>query len=205
MPTLRLKPGHVQPVWAGHPWVYAQAVDRVEGGAIAGDEVAVVDPRGNTLGRGFYSPGSAIPVRILVRDTTTPIDAAFFRQRMARAFALRTSLGLASQPSAGFRLINAEGDGLPGVVVDRYADVVAIQIGTIGMKQREALLYEALSSVAAPRAIIDRTSMQSAKMEGFEPSSGVVRGQDIQELAFTERDLRFRIPLNVGQKTGFYF
>ena len=80
--TVRLKPGHVQPVWVGHPWVYAQAVERVEGGATAGDEVSVVDPRGNFLGRGFYSPGSAIPVRILVRDQKTRLDAAFFRARI---------------------------------------------------------------------------------------------------------------------------
>src|SRR5204863_975974 len=78
MPTVRVKAGHVQPVWAGHPWVYAQAIDRIEGGATAGDEVRVVDPRGNTLGRGFYSPASAIPVRILVRDDTTKLDGHFF-------------------------------------------------------------------------------------------------------------------------------
>src|ERR1700683_4684362 len=83
--TVRLKPGHVQPVWIGHPWIYAQAVDRVEGGATAGDEVSVVDPRGNLLGRGLYSPGSAIPVRILVRDDTTHLDSGFFRAHIDRA------------------------------------------------------------------------------------------------------------------------
>ena len=75
MATVRLKPGHVQPVWAGHPWVYAQAIDRVEGGATRGDEVTVVDPRGNFLGRGFYSPGSAIPVRILVTACGSALHA----------------------------------------------------------------------------------------------------------------------------------
>src|SRR6516165_7338595 len=96
MPTVRLKPGHVQPVWAGHPWVYAQAIDRVEGGATEGDEVAVTDPRGDLLGRGFYSPKSAIPVRLLVRDATTPIDGAFFRSRISRAIASRAALALPS-------------------------------------------------------------------------------------------------------------
>src|ERR1700730_12130507 len=84
-PVVRLKPGHVQPIWAGHPWVYAQAIERVEGGATAGDEVSVVDPRGNLLGRGFYSPGSAIPVRLLVRDAKTRLDASLFRPRIDRA------------------------------------------------------------------------------------------------------------------------
>jgi 23S rRNA (cytosine1962-C5)-methyltransferase len=204
--TVRLKPGHVQPVWLGHPWVYAQAVDRVEGGATAGDEVSVVDPRGNLLGRGFFSPGSAIPVRLLTRDAETRLDAAFFRGRIEKAVALRASLGLPSEHTDGFRLIHAEGDGLPGLVVDRYGDALAVQLGTIGMKQREALVYEALQGTVAPRAIVDRTSAQTAKIERFEPASGVVRGDDrLRTLELVERGLRFRIPLELGQKTGFYF
>src|SRR5580704_14104724 len=163
MPIVRLKPGHVQPIWAGHPWVYAQAVDRVEGGAIAGDEVSVVDPRGNLLGRGFYSPGSAIPVRLLVRDEKTRLDAAFFRARVAAAVALRSTLGLPGEDTNGYRLVHAEGDGLPGLVVDRYGDALAVQIGTLGMKRHESLVHEALWTVVAPRAIVDRTSPQTAK------------------------------------------
>jgi 23S rRNA (cytosine1962-C5)-methyltransferase len=205
MPSVRLKAGHVQPVWAGHPWVYAQAVDRVEGGATAGDEVSVIDPRGNLLGRGFYTPGSAIPVRILVRDAKTRLDAGFFRERVERAVALRAALGLPSEQTNGLRLIHAEGDGLPGLIVDRYGDALAVQLGTIGMKQREALVHEALSAVIAPRTILDRTSAQMAKMEGFEPSAGVVRGEEARALEFAERGLKFRIPLELGQKTGFYF
>jgi 23S rRNA (cytosine1962-C5)-methyltransferase len=195
----------VQPVWAGHPWVYAQAVDRVEGGATAGDEVSVVDPRGNLLGRGFYTPGSAIPVRLLVRDAKTHLDAGFFRARVEQAVGLRASLGLPSEQTSGLRLIHAEGDGLPGLIVDRYGDTLAVQLGTIGMKHREALVHEALSAVIAPRTILDRTSVQMAKMEGFEPSAGVVRGEETRALEFVERGLRFRIPLELGQKTGFYF
>jgi len=195
----------VQPVWAGHPWVYAQAVERVEGGATAGDEVSVVDPRGNLLGRGFYSPGSAIPVRLLVRDTETRIDASFFRARIERAAALRASLGLPDEQTTGFRLVHAEGDGLPGLVVDRFGDVLAVQLGTVGMKQREAWVYEALGAVVAPRAVVDRTSAHAAKLEGFDAGSGVVRGEPIRAFEAVERGLRFRIPLELGQKTGFYF
>src|SRR5579859_5138445 len=204
MPIVRLKPGHVQPVWAGHPWVYAQAIDAVDRGTTAGDEVSVIDPRGNLLGRGFYSPGSAIPVRLLVRDAKTQIDAAFFRERFERARALRASLGLPSEETTGLRFVHAEGDGVPGLVVDRYGDVLAVQFGTIGMKRREALVVEALRAAASPRAIVDRTSPQTAKAEGFEPRSGVVDGEPIRHLDFTERGLRFRIPLELGQKTGFY-
>jgi 23S rRNA (cytosine1962-C5)-methyltransferase len=205
MPIVRLKPGHVQPVWMGHPWVYAQAIDRVEGGATAGDEVSVVDPRGNLLGRGFYSPGSAIPVRLLVRDEKTRLDASFFHARMKRAVELRASLGLPSEHTSGFRLVHAEGDGLPGLVVDRLGDVLAVQLGTIGMKQREALVHEALVTLLHPRAIVDRTSAQTAKTEGFVPGTGVVRGEAVRALDLVERGLKFHLPLELGQKTGFYF
>ena len=220
MPTVRLKPGHVQPVWAGHPWVYAQAIDAIEQGTTAGDEVSVIDPRGNLLGRGFFSPGSAIPVRLLVRDATTQIDAEFFRKRFEAAQALRASLGLPSGQSesgvergvetgvdstTGFRLVHAEGDGVPGLVVDRFGDVLAVQFGTIGMKRREAMLLEALASSFHARSIVDRTSHQTAKLEGFEPASGVVSGEPVTALELVERGLRFRIPLELGQKTGFYF
>jgi len=189
----------------GHPWVYAQAVDRVEGGATAGDEVSVVDPRGNLLGRGLYSPGSAIPVRLLVRDDSTRLDAAFFRARVQHAVALRASLGMPSAHTTGFRLIHAEGDGLPGLVVDRYGDAIAVQFGTIGMKLREAEVLDALWEVAAPKTIIDRTSAQTAKIEKFTPGSGIVRGDAIEALQMRERDLVFQLPLEIGQKTGFYF
>ena len=203
--TIHLKPGHVQPIWAGHPWVYSQAIDRVEGGVTAGDEVRVVDPHGNLLGRGFYSPRSAIPVRLLVRDAKTHLDAAFFRARIERAIALRRLLGLPSDQTTGFRLVHSEGDGLPGLIVDRYGDVLVIQIATVGMKQREALVHEALLTLLLPRALVDRTSEQAAKTEGFEPASGVVWGDAVRHLEFVERGLKFEVPLELGQKTGFYF
>jgi len=205
MRTVRLKAGHVQPVWAGHPWVYAQAIDFIEGGATAGDEVTVVDPKQNVLGRGFYSPGSAIPVRLLVRDSTTPLDGAFFRKQLDRAIALRELLGLPSHETTGHRLIHAEGDGLPGLVVDRFDDILSVQFSTFGMKAREGLIFEALGERLAPKAIVDRTANGPAASEGFLPSRGVVRGEEVTALEFKERGLAFRVPLDVGQKTGFYF
>jgi 23S rRNA (cytosine1962-C5)-methyltransferase len=205
VPTIHLKPGHVQPVWAGHPWVYAQAVDRVEGGATAGDEVRVVDPRGNLLGRGFYSPKSAIVVRILSRDDKTRFDGRFFHERVGRADAWRKQCELPSPETSGYRLVHAEGDDLPGLVVDRFGDAICVQFTTFGMKLRESLLLQALLDVVKPKTVIDRTSAGAAKMEGFEPGKGVILGDDTKELVFLERRLRWAIPLELGQKTGFYF
>jgi 23S rRNA (cytosine1962-C5)-methyltransferase len=206
MRSVRLKAGHVQPVWAGHPWIYAQALEWVEGGAAAGDEVTVLDPHGTLLGRGFYSPGSAIPVRLLVRDAVTQLDLAFFRSKLERAVELRRSLGLPSVETTGYRLVHAEGDGLPGLIVDRLGDVLCVQFLTIGMKAREGLVLEALREVVSPRAILDRTPASTARLEGFAPASGVVRGDTgVEALTFRERGLDYRIGLDVGQKTGFYF
>ena len=206
-PVVRLKAGHVQPVWAGHPWVYAQAVERIDGRPGPGDEVSVVDPRGNLLGRGFYSPGSAIPVRLLARDEQTRLDGSFLRDRIERAMALRSSLGLPGEETNGYRLVHAEGDGLPGLIVDHYGDVLVVQMGTIGIKRRELLVHEALWELLRPRAIVDRTSAQAAKTEGFETGpGGVVRGDPaLKALEFRERGLHFRVPIDLGQKTGFYF
>lgn len=205
MPTLTLKPGHVQPVWAGHPWVYAQAIHRIEGGAVAGDEVDVVDPRGNFIGRGFYSPGSAIPVRIVARDRTTPLDVSFFRRRIERAVERRRLFGLPSRETNALRMINADGDDLPGFVADVFNDVAVIQLGTIGMKRREASLFEALHDVLAPRAIVDRTSASTARTEKFPPSETVVLGDtSVTALSFQERGLSYELPLSLAQKTGFY-
>jgi len=205
MAAVIIKVGHVQPVWAGHPWVFAQAIERIEGGAAAGDEILVRDARGNTLGRGLYSPGSAIPVRLFTRDANTPIDGALFASRIERAIARRTALGLPSAATNAVRLVHAEGDDLPGLVVDQLGDVVAVQMGTIGLKRREGVILDLLSKLLKPRAIIDRTPLTHAKTEGFTPSQGVVRGDDtIDAFEFMERGLKFRIPFSLGHKTGFY-
>jgi 23S rRNA (cytosine1962-C5)-methyltransferase len=205
MRTVRLKAGHVRPVWAGHPWIYAQAIEWIEGGTASGDEVSVVDPRDNFLGRGLYSPGSAIPVRLLVRDGKTHIDGAFFRAQIVRAVSCRRAVGLPNADTDGYRLIHAEGDGLPGLIVDRMGDVLVVQLLTVGMKLREGLIFEALHEILAPRAILDRTPPATARAERFTPASGIVRGEEVTELAFKERSLAYRIPLELGQKTGFYF
>lgn len=205
MATVTLKAGHVQPVWAGHPWVYAQAVARISGGATAGDEVEVVDERGNVLGRGLYSPKSAIVVRLYARGRDQKIDAAFLSGRIEASVRRREALGLPSEATTAFRLIHAEGDDLPGLIVDRYGDVLVVQFGTIGLKRREALILDTLERLCKPRAILDRSSERAAKTEGFVAARGVVRGDaSLEALSFVERGLSYRVPLELGQKTGFY-
>lgn len=196
-------------MWSGHPWVFAQAIAHVQGGALPGDEVRVLDPHGGFLGRGLYTPRSAIPVRIVTRDDI-PIDGALIRQRIERAVVARRDVGLPHRThgheTTGYRLVHAEGDGLPGLVVDVLGDVVVVQFATIGMKRREGIVLDALNHCLSPRAVLDRTSTNAAKLEGFEPAAGIVRGDaTLTELTFFERGLSYAIPTSLGQKTGFYF
>ncbi|MBX3125895.1 MAG: class I SAM-dependent rRNA methyltransferase [Polyangiaceae bacterium] len=205
MSKVTLKSGHVQPVWAGHPWIYAQAVARVSGGASPGDEVDVLDERDNFMGRGLYSPGSAIPVRLYTRERDVHLDGAFFAARVQHAIARRARLGLPSDETNAYRVVHAEGDDLPGLVVDRYGESVAVQFGTVGMKRREGMLLDALEHALGPKSIIDRTTTTAAEREGFTPAAGVVRGAaELTELALRELGVDYRIPLELTQKTGFY-
>ena len=204
MGAVILKAGHVQPVWAGHPWVFAQAVERIEGGVLAGDEVEVRDPRGQLLGRGLYSPGSAIPVRLYTRGGDRVIDEKLIADRIDSALARRQKLGLPNEGTDAYRVVNAEGDDLPGLIVDRLGDAFSLQLGTIGLMRRVAAVLNVLERLGA-RAIVDRTAERSAKSEGFAPSSGIVRGDtSFSAFEFRERGMKFRIPLELGQKTGFY-
>lgn len=207
MSRVVLKAGHVRPVFSGHPWIFQQAIAEVQGGARAGDQVDVVDPQGKLLGSGLYSPASAIAVRLFTRSDR-PIDGELFRQRIAEARARRTRAGLPSfepgRETTGYRLVHGEGDQLPGLIVDVFDDVLVVQLNTIGIKRREGAVLDALSATLAPRAIIDRTSASVKRLEGFDPGSGVIRG-DATSLVFRERGFAYDIGLELAQKTGFYF
>lgn len=216
LPTVTLKPGHVQPVWAGHPWVYAQAIAKVDPGAEGGDEVLVIDPVGKVIGRGLYSPSSAIAVRLFAFDAQVPIDEQLLRNKVQRAVLMRRAAGLPDdtpeRQTNGYRLVHGEGDGLPGLIVDVYDDVLAVQFGSIGLKRRQEAVLDALEAMVEPRAIVDRTPGQIARAEGFgldtvgANDGPVVRGdKSVTALTFMERGLRYELPLELSQKTGYYF
>jgi len=185
-------------------------VASVDDSATAGDEVCVVDPRGNTLGRGLYSPSSAIAVRIFTQRDDEAIDAELFSRRIERAYRRRLADGLPSrepgQQTNAYRLIYGEGDGLPGLMVDVFDDVFVVQFASAGLQQRQAAILDALWALFEPRAIVDRTPPGVARAEGFTPNGGVLRGEKaVQFLRFRERGLRYELPLSLGQKTGYYF
>lgn len=205
MGRITLRSGRVQPVWAGHPWVFAQAIERLDGAPAPGDAVDVRDPKGNFLGRGFWSPDSAIPVRIITTDESEALDEAALIRRIERAAARRRAVGLPAEGTDGFRLVHAEGDALPGLIADVYADVVVAQILTVGMKRREDVVFGALARVAGARTVIEVPGGKAQLREGLNVEPRVVRGPDRERLEFVERGLRYSIDLELSQKTGFYF
>ena len=205
MATVHLARGRVQPVWAGHPWVFAQAIDHVEGAPAAGDVVDVVDHEGRHHGRGYWSPRSAIPVRIATRDRNDPLDGASIGRKVEGARALRRRFGLPSVETTGYRLVHAEGDGLPGLIVDVLGDTAVVQLLTIGMKRREDDVFAHVARVAEVETVIEVGHEKTATIEGFVAETRVVRGPERASIELLERGLSFEVSGNITQKTGFYF
>lgn len=209
MSQVILKSGHVQPVWAGHPWVFPQGIAKVRGKPEHGDEVEVHDAKGQPMGRGLFSENSPIAVRIFSANPEEHLSRSLIVDRLRVAQAKRAAAGLPQQDGVrtnGYRLFHGEGDGLPGLIVDRFDDVLVMQIGTCGMAMRRDAILDALEEVMAPRAILEKTTERAATQEKFELRNGLARGQEVTELVVAELGVEYRLPLaELTQKTGFYF
>src|SRR5581483_11200203 len=203
MAKLILKRGRANPLWHGHPWVYSGAILREEGGYEPGDSVEVSDFEGRPIGRGLANPRSQIRVRMMTwRDE--PIDAALIAARVREARALRERLGFPSEATTAYRLINSEGDGLPGLTVDVYGDVHAVQFSALGLKRREDEVYDALAQLQ-PRAIVEVSAGGFAQVEGFASATRVVRGpDDLASVRCRENGIELEVEPLKGQKTGMF-
>ncbi len=200
-----LKKGHVKPVWLGHPWVFAQSVDKTDS-QVGKDFVATVyDPRGNYVGWGFVSPNSSIRVRIASRyDPPTSLEEYFYGS-IKKAFNFRkNNLNLPSVHTNVYRLVNSEGDGLPGLIVDIYDKVAVIQIDTLPIFTHRDVLARVVRDVVGVDTVffLDKRPPNEGERvyEGFE----LAYGEKVDELIFKEHDLSYTVPLDVAQKSGFY-
>lgn len=206
MAQVILKAGRVRPVWAGHPWVFPQGIAETRGQLSSGCEVEVMDGQGNSLGRGLYAEGSAIAVRLYTRQSGRRLDRDLFVERIRAALELRALHGLGPETATtGYRLLHGEGDGLPGLVVDRFGDTLVVQFGTPGLVQRCETVVAALVEVLQPRCILDRTTDATQRREGFVAPGGCLHGEAPDSLVARERGLLLTIPLSLQQKTGYYF
>ncbi len=197
---IRLKIGRDKAVRQGHPWIFSGAVDREEGDAHA-PLVRVESAEGKDLGVGFYSPRSQIRVRLLGR--LEGIDRGFFAARLAEAAALRRRV--VAPETTGYRLLNAEGDGVPGWTLDRYGDVVVSQITSAGLELLRGEAYAALGELLGEDvAILQMNRLPARREEGLGREDEAVAGDLPSSAAFLESGLRFTAHLEAGQKTGFY-
>jgi 23S rRNA (cytosine1962-C5)-methyltransferase len=184
----------------GHLWVYATEVARLEGVAMPGDLVEVRDPGGNSIGWGFYSPSSKIVVRLLTRRARA-IDPAFFKERLQQAIGHRERI-LPGRPAR--RLVNSEGDLLPGLTVDQYGDVLVVQTTTTGMDRLLPMWTELLLETCRPRTIIERNDVPVRSFEGLPARTGVLHGPPVQALRLRIGSLDFPCDPNDAHKTGVY-
>src|SRR5262245_12333112 len=200
LPTVLLKAGEADRVVAGHPWIYQGSILRVTASVADGDLVQVKDHRQRFLGIGFYNAKSKIHVRVMGKERV-PIDQAFFENRIREALAVRQK----HLPNASsFRIVNAEGDFLSGLIVDKYEDVLVTQISALGMDQRKELILGALQKIFAPRAIVERSDVASRQFEGLPESTGVRVGSLEGEIDVRLNGIHFSANLLGGHKTGLY-
>ena len=200
LPTIILRAGEADRIVAGHPWVYKNSILRLTHPAVDGELVQVKDHRQRLLGSGLYNSKSRIHVRMLSPDRVD-VDGSFFKERIAAALAVRKK----RLPDAtSFRVVNAESDFLSGLIIDKYEDVLVLQISSLAMDQRRGLIVEAVQQLFSPRAIVERSDVASRRFEGLAEANGIVSGQLPGPVTVNLNGLKFETDLLTGHKTGLY-
>lgn len=199
-PKLVLKPHQDRRIRGGHPWVFSNEIQRIDGDVPDGAVVDVCDHRGAYLGRGYWNRRSLIAARLLTRGRDA-IDAAFFVKRFERALRYRQGV----LPDAGaVRLVYGEADQLPGLVVDRYGDVLAVQILTLGMEVRADEIREALQTVFAPRGAWRLADAPLRRLEGLPLERAPWWGETPERVEVEIEGFRVEVNIATGQKTGLF-
>lgn len=198
-PAVILHSGKDKAVRNRHHWIFSGAVRRYPEFE-NGDVLPVRDAQGRFLGFGYFNRRSSIVGRMLTFDETPP--AAALEEAVRRAMSLRTrTLG---ESTDACRLINAEGDGIPGLIVDRYGAVLVLQVSTLGLERLKPAVLDILERVVGAETILEKSNLPSRKEEGLAPFEGLLRGPAANEVIIRENGLRFRVDLAASQKTGFY-
>jgi 23S rRNA (cytosine1962-C5)-methyltransferase len=197
--VVTLKKNEDRRITNGHLWAFSNEILNISGEPLAGDIVELRNHAGTLLGIGFYNPGSLIAVRLLSRQEEE-IDFQFFHRRIESALHLRTTL---YSPSGTFRLLHGESDFLPGLIVDKYNNQLAVQTLSFGMDKRLTLICDVLESIFHPQAIVERNDAPVRSLEGLEQRKGILRGSVSPE-RIVEHGVHYTIDLLEGQKTGFF-
>jgi 23S rRNA (cytosine1962-C5)-methyltransferase len=198
--TVLLKPGEADRIVAGHPWIYHTEILRVTAPIADGELVQVKDHRQRLIGTGFFNSKSKINVRVLSPERVE-VNEKFFEERIRAALAVRQK----HLPGASsFRVVNAESDFLSGLIVDKYENVLVVQISSLGMDQRKAQIVAALKKIFSPRAILERGDMATRKFEGLNEAEGILTGEFSGPISVNLNGLKFETDLIGGHKTGMY-
>ena len=202
-PTLSLLPGRHKRLVSGHPWIFSNevAMDAAAKSLPPGSLVTVAAADGRKLGTAFFNPHSLIAGRTLSTDPDAAIDTRFFEARLRSALALRESL----YDRPFYRAVHSEADNLPGLIVDRFGDVLSVQINTAGMERCLGMLMEAFDAVFAPRAVVLRNDSGVRVLEGLEKYVRVAKGEILPPIEIEEGGAHFFIDPLAGQKTGWFF
>lgn len=197
-----LKPKKDIPVLAGHPWVFSEAISESPE-AVEGELVAVKSADGKDLGLASWNPRTSIRLRFLSRDSSVQVDQAFFASRFQTLDAWKRQR--LPKDTNGYRLVHAEADGLPGLIIDRYADVYVFQLHTAGMDRFRQEIISALKQVFSPSAIVERSDVDVRRLEGLKDQPVAVHeGKVDAPIAFLETGISFEADVLKGQKTGFF-
>jgi 23S rRNA (cytosine1962-C5)-methyltransferase len=200
LPTVLLKPGEADRIVAGHPWIYHTEILRLTAPVADGALVQVKDHRQRFLGTGFFNSKSKINVRVLSPERVE-VNEKFFEERIRAALAVRQK----HLPDAtSFRVVNAESDFLSGLIVDKYEDVLVVQISSLGMDQRKAQIVAVLQKIFSPRAILERSDVATRKFEGLAEANEVLAGTLEGPVSVNLNGLKFETDLVGGHKTGLY-
>ncbi len=202
-PAIFLRVGREKSLLRRHPWIFSGAVERVDGAPVSGDTLVVRNAHGEFLAWAAYNASSQITARVWSWGEADVINAEFFRSRITNVLAARDGLNLARN-SNGMRLIHAESDGLPGLIVDQYGDMLVMQIGSAGAERWRDTIADILQELCNPVCIYERSDSDSRALEGLELRNGVLRGTLPDNVEVIENGLRFLVDVAAGQKTGFY-
>jgi 23S rRNA (cytosine1962-C5)-methyltransferase len=204
MSAVVLKKGREKSLKRRHPWIFSGAIEKVAGKPAPGETVDVRDASEKILARAAFSPSSQIRARVWTFDPGEEVGAGFFRGRIERALALREALPARRHTNA-LRLVHAESDGLPGLIVDRYADVLVAQFLAAGVERWRDPILDFLSELTACEAIFERSDAEVRKLEDLPPRVGFARGnRSASRCPIVEYGLNFRVDVEQGQKTGFF-
>lgn len=200
MKKVILKPGKEKSLLQRHPWIFSGAIDSLPS-IEEGEILPVHSAAGSFLALAYFHPSNSLAGRVL--SFQQEAIAQLLLKRIEEAFILRQSLFDFTQTNA-YRLINAEGDGLPGLIVDCYGDLLVLQITTWGMERLKPLLIDLLAKVMRPRTIYEKSLSSSRLKEGLEPSEGVRFGEPLSDVTVLENGVKFCVSVEVGQKTGLF-